>query len=118
MEKAPYSFSEAQKLCKEYQYLAGQPFGEGNNTLINNIVITPFDQINKKRFIMYYLLFNDAEMALSHEYKGLLFDIMVIAHADNNHDVFHEDIHPWLSKNKFSFMQQEEAQGRRILLVK
>ena len=74
MGKAPYSLSEAQKNCKEFQDLTGQHFDQDINALIDPIVIAPFDEANKKRFFLYYLLFDDAEIALHHEYKGLLYD--------------------------------------------
>ena len=108
MKKAPYSFAEAQMLCNEYQYLIGQPFDKSNQQPINSIVVSPFDQMSKKRFIIYYLLFNDADMALAHEYKGLLFDILVIAGANHQQELYHEDIHIWLSKNKLVFGKEME----------
>jgi hypothetical protein len=103
MKKAPYSLVEAKQICSDYQYLTGHSFEKNGDISINCIAISPFDQINKERFIMYYLLLNNAELALSMDFKGLLFDVMVIAGSQEEPQFRHEDIYTWLSKNKFTF---------------
>ena len=100
MKKAPYSFIEAESLCKEYQYLAGQPFSANGDAVIEFITAAPFDEENKNRFIICYLLFNNPEVALTSDYKGLLFDVLVFASSGGKTDLLHEDLYTWLSKNK------------------
>jgi hypothetical protein len=100
MNKPPYSLKEAENLRKEFQYLAGKPFNKECSASIDCIAIAPFDEISKKRFLVYYLLFDDAEMALNHEYKGLLYDVLVLAGSKDHHELLQEDIHKWLAKNK------------------
>lgn len=108
MKTAPYSLIEAKQICTDFQYLAGQSFGDNNGTPISCIAISPFDQMNKKRFIMYYLLFNDAEMALEQDFKGMLFDVLVMAPTLDG-QLFHEDLSTWLSKNKPYFEFERET---------
>ena len=100
MKFPPYSLSEAKKICSEFQWLLGQKFSADNETLIDSVVIAPFDEINQKRFVIYYMLFEDAQMALAHEYKGLLFDVLVMAGLSEEGDMLFEDISMWLSHNK------------------
>ncbi len=101
MKKAPYSLKEAQQLCCDYQYLEGQPFENGSNSIIERVTITPFDEINKQRFLIFYFLFNNAESALAQDYRGLLFDVLVIARSVNDeHELLQEDIITWLTANK------------------
>ena len=100
MKNAPYSLFEAQQICHKWQNIVGKPFADDNPAVIESIAIAPFDQLSRERFIAYYLLFNDAEVALAHEYKGLLFNVLVIATSDDKYEIFHEDIYPWLAANQ------------------
>lgn len=101
MKKAPYSLPEAEKLCQEYQFVVGQSFASDSNAVIECVTITPFDEISKKRFLIYYFLFNNAESALAHEYKGLLYDIIVIARSvEDEHELLQEDLYTWADENK------------------
>jgi hypothetical protein len=100
MKNAPYSLAEAEQLTHEYQYLTGQRFRSEGNTTIECVTVAPFDEINKKRFIICYLLFNDPLVALKHDYKGLLFDVLVVAASANRQELEHESLVTWLAKNK------------------
>ncbi len=101
MKKPPYSLEEAELLCKEYQHLVGQPFSGDSKLMIECVTVTPFDEGNKKRFLIFYFLFNNAESALSQEYKGLLFDIIVIARSmEDEHELLQEDLYTWVHENK------------------
>lgn len=101
MNSAPYSLEQAKKLCAEYQYLAGQAFAKGKDAVIETITIAPFDEASRKRFLIFYFLFNNAESALVQEYKGLLFDVLVIARSVSDpHELQHSDLNTWLAENK------------------
>ena len=100
MKTAPYTLPEAEKLCTEYQYLVGKPFSKASDAVITCVAIAPFDQNSKNRFTIFYLLFDDAETALSHEYKGLLYDVIVIASSpQDRNDLHQEDICTWTNAN-------------------
>ena len=100
MKDAPYTLPEAEKLCTQFQYLVGKPFSKGSDAVISCVAIAPFDQNSKNRFTIFYLLFDDAETALQHEYKGLLYDVLVIASPpQDRNDLLQEDIYTWVSKN-------------------
>ena len=100
MKKAPYSLAEAQKICCEYQHLKGQQFDQEMTTGIDAVVVVPFGEVDKKRFFLCYLLFDDAEMALRDEYNGFLFDVVVIAGAKDGNELVQQDLYSWLAKNK------------------
>lgn len=101
MKKAPYSLQEAQQLCIEYQYLVGQSFEQENDFVIEAVTIVPFDELSKERFLIFYFLFNNAESALAYEYKGLLFNALVIARsATDEHQLLQEELVIWLAENK------------------
>jgi tryptophanase len=109
MKSAPYNLSEAEKLCTQYQYLVGKPFGRDSNAIISCVAIAPFDQNSKNRFTIFYLLFDDAETALQHEYKGLLYDVIVIASSPTDkNDLHQDDIYTWVSKNMNSVNQRAD----------
>lgn len=98
MKQPPYSLADAENICKEFQHLAGQPFSSDNINSIDCVVIAPFDQVNRNRFIIYYLLFDDAQVALQQDYMGLLFDVLVIAGGKEAQELHHESIYEWLVK--------------------
>jgi hypothetical protein len=100
MKSAPYTKTEAEIKCSEYQYLVGQQFREGLCATIDCVVVAPFDEENKNRFMVYFLLFNDASMALSHDYNGKLFDILIIAKSDDQMEMVHDNLYSWLTKYK------------------
>jgi hypothetical protein len=113
MSNAPYTLQEAEQLCKEYQYLVGQKFSSDSDLFIECVTITPFDEINKKRFLILYFLFNNAESALSHEYKGFLFDIIVIGRSQQDqHELLQEDLSVWLAENKTHFAAIRKSHGQ------
>ena len=99
MNTSPYSLHEAQKKCKEYNHLKGKLFAPGTNAFIHTIAVAPFEQTYKDRFIAFYFLLNDAEMALKQEYNGLLYDVVVLARADDQ-KLLHESLHAWLDENR------------------
>ena len=95
--KVPYSYNEANILCNEFQHLAGTHCCN-SGALIEAVVITPFDQLFKHRFFLFYHLFeNDATAALAHEYDGTFFDVMVIMnHEEEGYK--YEDLNAWLGQ--------------------
>ena len=100
MKRAPYTLPEAEKLCTEHQYLVGKHFSRDKDATITCVAIAPFDQNSKNRFTIFYLLFDDAETALSHEYKGLLYDVIVIASSpQDRNDLLQEDLCTWTTNN-------------------
>jgi hypothetical protein len=101
----PYSLQKAEQLCKEYQHLQGQCFSNDTQAAIDCIAVAPFDAENKNRFIVYYLLFDDANIALRQDYQGLLFDVIVIAGAKEGCEMLHESLDVWLAKNSIRHCQ-------------
>lgn len=75
----PYSLEQArslQDLCKGF---VGAEFDE-KGVLVNDIAIVPFDQAHRQRFILYYMVMgNAAQETVLEEYKGFLFNVLVLA---------------------------------------
>ena len=105
----PYSLQKAEQICREYQHLKGQRFGSENGACIDCVAVAPFDQENKNRFIIYYLLFDDPHIALRQDYQGLLFDIIVIAGTKEGDEMLHESLDVWLAKNGVRHCQAMEV---------
>lgn len=104
MLRMPYTLDEAQTLCEKLQHLVGCDFDIHSSTYgkIECIAVSPFDSNNKKIFLLNYLLCDDAVKALKEDYKGLLFDVAVIARSVSDRmDVVQEDISTWIRKNNF-----------------
>jgi hypothetical protein len=98
MKKPPYAHQEAAQLCADFQHLVGERYCNTDDATIECVAIVPFDESNKKKFIVYYHLLNDATTALQHEYKGLLFDVMVLATYPQKCDLLYKELHVWLEQ--------------------
>lgn len=102
MKHTPFTLGEARKLCNEIQHITGQRFDPATPEIgnIECVAVAPFDLQNKKQFLLYYLLTDDANKALEEEYHGLLYDVIVIARSEDIHtDIVQYDIYTWLEKN-------------------
>jgi hypothetical protein len=99
MQRLPLTLDQAKQITQQCAPLIGRLFNSQDPTSnITDIVISPFDQANKKRFLLYYLLNNDAEKALHQEYRGLLFDVLVLGSTSED-DLVYENIESWLRQN-------------------
>jgi hypothetical protein len=79
MVSPPFSFAVAQNICENYQSLIGSPYEEGSSAIIDAVIVSPFDNINKSRFIMLYLVLNDAIEALSSDSTTDQYDVLVLS---------------------------------------
>jgi hypothetical protein len=104
MLRMPYSLDQAQSLCEKLQHLVGRSFDLHSSQYgkIECVAVSPFDNNSKKTFLLNYLLCDNAEKALKEDYKGLLFDVVVIARAaDDPMELIQEDVASWIKKNNF-----------------
>jgi hypothetical protein len=102
MKHTPFVLNEARQLCNELQHLAGMKFDPSIPEMgnIECVAVAPFDLQNKKQFLLFYLLTDDAHKALEEEYHGLLYDVVVIARSEEiGTDLMQYDIYTWLEKN-------------------
>lgn len=79
MVSPPFSFALAQKICENYQSLIGSPYEEGSNAMIDAVIVSPHDSISKSRFIMLYLVLNDAIEALTSDSDTDQYDVLVLS---------------------------------------
>ena len=94
----PYTLDKAKKIREEFNYIIGTSLN-GDAALIEYLAITPFDEENKQRFFLYYLIMGEsAQEAILNEYKGFLFDIVVVARTPNG-VLVKEMMSDWLSRN-------------------
>ena len=100
MTSPPYSLSEAEQLCADFQHLVGQSFNKDFFGTIDCVAVAPFDETSKNSFFIYYLLFEDAASALKSSYKGLLFDVIIIGGSIEKNGLQHQDIYSWLTKSQ------------------
>lgn len=108
MKNAPYTLIEAEKIHSKYQSLIGQKFDNDSDDLIDCVAIAPFDEVSKNRFTIFYLLFDDAEMALNHEYRGFLYDVMVVAGTSETGDARFKSLNLWLAEQ--AQLAEEDAE--------
>lgn len=98
MNKAPYSLVEAKHLYDQYQYLVGLPFDVNGTDLIACVTVSPSEENSKNRFIIFYLLYNDADMALQSEPDNMLYDVIVMTGSCQDEELRHKDLYTWLEE--------------------
>jgi hypothetical protein len=99
MNSGPYTLQEAEKLCKEFQYLVGMPFAKGSNVPIQSVTPAPTGQVNRERFIIYYLLLNNPADALKQAAGTSGYDILIFAGSEEQ-QLLNESLDSWLDKNR------------------
>ncbi len=93
---APYSIEQARYLQELYQHLAGTRLDNSNAT-IERIVVVPFDQASRQRFILYYMVMaHDAQDVVLSEYKGFLFDLLIISRSATG-ELIYKDLAAFLA---------------------
>ncbi len=103
MNPPPFIISEAKEFCEAHQYLVGTPYSNLHTKTahICHIVVSPFDEINKNKFLLYFHLFGDPGDFMRDEYKEGEFDVLVVAESNQEGDkeFFHESLYNWVNNN-------------------
>lgn len=95
------SLKQAQIVCSDYQYLIGNHIKKGWKTLavIEQVIVAPFDDFNKHRFLEEYKKTHDSISALDF-YQGQIYDIMIVGkYILNPHDIYTCDLRKYLTDN-------------------
>lgn len=95
MKQPPYSYHEAKSLSGEHQHIIGLNYDANTNAAIDMVVVAPYDQNSKNRFLMLFLMLNDADSALSLDYSGNQYDVMVISGSANSNGMLQTSLYDW-----------------------
>lgn len=107
----PYSLEQAKYLSSLYQRLVGSKFN-GNNSVVEDVMIVPFDQASKQRFSLYYMVMaQDAQDIVLQEYKGFLFDIYVSLRSASG-DIQHRELSSFL---RSEIAEENEKYGKQTM---
>lgn len=108
MKQAPYTYLEAKSLSGENQQIIGLSYDNGD-AVVDTVVVTPYDQNSKNRFLMLYLMLNDADAALSLDYSGTQYDVMVISGSANANGMQQTSLYNWHITNRRKEMEACET---------
>lgn len=100
MKHPPYSLAEAQKVCQEFQHLVGAAFRKKDVSLIDKVIVAPYEAAEKSRFLMLYLTLGDAQLALHGDYKGAQYTVLLLSGSVEANGLEHEELHRWLIAEK------------------
>jgi hypothetical protein len=100
MKHPPYSFVEANELCEEFQFIKGYNYHESTSTKVSAVVVTPFDHVSKNRFVMLFLMLNDAKTVLSMDYAGAQYDVIVVTGSIAENNFQYTNLHSWIRENE------------------
>lgn len=105
MKQPPFTYEEALKICEEFQHLVATPYDEMSDALVDAVIVSPYDQTNKSRFIMLYLVLNDAITALKTDCTNGEYDVLLISGSLNDNRLQYQSI-----RHRFetSHQRQEE----------
>lgn len=76
MKLPPYTYDEASALSNELNGLVGAQYGEDNQ--IDAVVVAPYEENARNRFLMLYYMLHDAVEALAIDYRGDRYDVLVL----------------------------------------
>lgn len=100
MKQPPFSYNEAKNICADHQHLIGLSYSKDSTCKVNAVVITPHNEVCKNRFIMLFLLLNDADKALNQDYNGSQYDVTVISCLFPGSGLKHTTLHEWIAANE------------------
>ncbi|WP_345082846.1 hypothetical protein [Nemorincola caseinilytica] len=117
MKLPPYTYHEAKALSGEHQHIVGLSYDQQCTTTVDMVVVAPHDQNSRNRFLMLYLMLNDADAALSLDYSGTQYDVMVISGSSNVSGMQQCSLHQWLTQDAQDMeMQCADEDIRQVTL--
>ena len=77
----PFTIEEATEICEDFEDLKDTEFNINASTeyLVHDVVISPFNQVDKQKFIDNYFATKDSVKSLS-SYTGAEFDVILFAY--------------------------------------
>ncbi len=96
MQPLPFSLKDAKRICGQYQHIVGRPYDNHSYYTIDAVVVAPYEANSRNRFIMLYLLLEDATMALECDYAGSLYDVLVITGPVSQQGLQYKSIQSWI----------------------
>ncbi len=104
MTRYPLLSWQATAVCNEYQYLKGELYDidPQADILIEQVTVSPFDDVNKFIFISEYRREPDAAKALE-LYGGTLFDVLVIGREKRDATVRYKALSLYLAERNIPF---------------
>jgi hypothetical protein len=96
MKLPPYTFSEARTLKEKHQHIIGLSYDADEKSAVDMVVVAPYEPASRNRFLMLFLMLNDAEAALSLDYNGNQYDVIVISGSADANGMQHRNLHNWL----------------------
>ncbi|HXS35163.1 MAG TPA: hypothetical protein VN721_00570 [Flavipsychrobacter sp.] len=102
MEHKALTLIEAKAICKDFQHLVGKEFDK-SGTVIECVIVSPLDDINKWIFSQYYLEKRNNVEALKY-YSGPYYDILIIASIKaGDKTCKYKDLRSYLNENDIVF---------------
>ncbi len=96
MKHSPYTYTEAKLICDQHQHLIGKAYDNAGNK-IDSVIVVPFDQSDRSRFFMLFLMLEDARQALTLDYSGSRYSVAVVSGSVHTYGMQHCDLRDWLS---------------------
>ncbi|MBS1584628.1 MAG: hypothetical protein JSS82_03705 [Bacteroidetes bacterium] len=105
MTRTPLTREQAERICKDHQYLAGREFKNEHSVAatIEAVTVAPYDDINKYIFLLAYCESNDLKAALD-SYVGHVFDVLIVGKCSSETaELVHKELIPYLAENNIPF---------------
>jgi len=81
MNNFPFTLEEATDIAEDFEDLIDTDFAVGNSLVfeVNNVLVCPYDDDEKKKFAVHYHDTKDGQIFLK-SYKGSEYDVIVFAY--------------------------------------
>jgi|GEM_PF-4056052 len=100
MKIPPYSLQEARKIRDEHNHLIGLCYDRESETSVDMVIVTPHDENSMNRFLMLFVMLNDAEAALSMDYCGNQYDVTVVSGTGLASGIDHCSLYKWMAERE------------------
>jgi hypothetical protein len=105
MESTPFTSDEAAEIAEDFEDLKDTEFRLDGPViyLVENVVVSPFQEGDKYVFIQHYLATKDGAASLS-KYSGNEFDVLLFVYdADNEADLVHTNIRTFATQQGIAY---------------
>lgn len=113
MTRTPLTREQAERICKDYQYLAGRAFENEHSVAatIGAVTIAPYDDINKYIFLLAYCESGDLKTSLD-SYVGHVFDVLIVGKCTSETaELVHRELIPYLKEHNIGFDLEKYVPG-------
>jgi len=105
MNNFPFTLEDATEIAEDFEDLVDTDFSMGNSLVyeVNNVLVCPYEEADKKKFAALYHETKDAQIA-SKSYTGNEYDVIVFSYnIDDTNSYIYTDIRTFTEQRGINY---------------